>query len=625
MIPLLLAAAVSVWAIDDGEKIKEDATSLPFERGEDNPIWKPGGPIKLVSMKNETVAFQVIVEADEALEGVTVDLASLVSDQGKLENGEGPGFVGKRTERFVEHYFDVPRPSGGAKAGESLGWMAGSGPAADAWTGRVPDALIPVESAPAWSPYPMKIAARKNGAVWIDVTVPKAQPAGLYAGKVIVKAKDEELATLPIELQVVDAELPDRTIDTMVYYERASLQKRIGDADAAERQIFQLFHRHRLVPMHGATKVADVERQLSSLDGSLYTREQGYEGPGEGTGDNLLSLGSYGAFRDPDAADVAEVEKIAALLAEKKLSPEVFVYAIDEQCSSTYGADWKKLLSASRAPKVKVGWTCSDDPEKQPVDITMLQGTFDPPRASAARAAGKDVWVYNGVRPKTGAFLTDTEAVSPRVNGWLGAMFEIGRWFYWESTFWYDGNRGGKGPYDPFVKAETFHNQHGDWCMGDGVLVYPGKQVDMFTEHSVGVTGVLPSIRLKNWRRGVQDAGYYLLARAQNAAAADAIAKKLLPRVLAAAKAGEQPSWSPRGEPFFKARIELLDLGPKSTPVKMGSPPHVEPGPASVDGPAASCGCRGCGKSKSAFLYAPVFVAAALFIRRGRRSRRGGG
>jgi hypothetical protein len=462
----------------------------------------------------------------------------------------------------------------------------------------------------------MKIGARKNGVVWIDVTVPRALPAGHYAGKVVVRSKAGELAALPLELDVVDAELPDRILDTMVYYERTSLERRIGSVDETERQLFQLFHRHRLVPMHGAMTVADVERQLSSLDGTLFTKEQGYEGPGEGAGDNLLSLGSYGSFLEPDSADVAEVEKIADLLEKKKLSPEVFVYAMDEDCGSPYGATWKKLLSASRASKVKVGWTCSDDPEKQPVDIAMVFDTFDPPRASAARAAGKDVWVYNGVRPRTGSFLTDTEAVSTRVNGWLGGMFEIGRWFYWESTFWYDGNRGGRGPYDPFVKAETFHNRNGDYCMGDGVLVYPGKQIDMFTEHSIGLAGVLPSIRLKNWRRGIEDAGYYLMARAANAPAADAIAKKLLPRVLAAAKAGAPPSWPERGEPFFRARADLLALVPRNAPPKLSPPPHVEPG---------SCGCRGCARSKTAFLYAPVFVAAALFIRRGRRSRREGG
>jgi hypothetical protein len=254
----------------------------------------------------------------------------------------------------------------------------------------------------------------------------------------------------------------------------------------------------------------------------------------------------------------------------------------------------------------------------------MLLDNYDPAVAAAARALGKEVWVYNGMRPFDGTFLTDSEAVSLRVNGWLSAMFDISRWFYWETTFWYDDNRGGHGPYDPFVTAETFHNADGDYSMGDGLLVYPGKQVDMFTSHSIGMDGVVASIRLKNWRRGIEDAGYYQLAYAADPKRAEAIARTLLPSVLSAAKDGQPPSWSDASRPYFDARKALLALVPKGTNggPGLGAKPRA-PGP-SMDAKTSGGGCRGCaqiGADGARCEGAGVIaVVCALLVRRKRRS-----
>src|SRR5690606_31082350 len=127
--------------------------------------------------------------------------------------------------------------------------------------------------------------------------------------------------------------------------------------------------------------------------------------------------------------------------------------------------------------------------------------------------------------PRTGSFLSDGWFISLRANGWIQAHHDIERWFYWESTFWNDDNRGGHGPYDPWATAETFHNDDDDHCNGDGVLVYPGKQKRGL---DLGLEGVTPSMRLKQWRRGIQDAGYLKLAAARDEAAAQAIASRLV-------------------------------------------------------------------------------------------------
>jgi hypothetical protein len=225
---------------------------------------------------------------------------------------------------------------------------------------------------------------------------------------------------------------------------------------------------------------------------------------------------------------------------------------------------------------VRVAWTCSDDPARQPVDVPIVfAGEYDSRRVAAARAVGKEVWIYNGYRPASGSLLTDTPATDLRTFGWIAAAAGIRRWFIWNTDAWSDGNRGGHGAFDPFVAAATGHNDdEGSTLMGDGLLVYPGRQLGRFAEHSLGFPGVVPSIRLKNLRRGIQDAGYLQLARAAARDEAETIARVLLPRVLAEARIDAPPAWSDDGATFFRAREALARL----------IAPGADPGPGRAFG-----------------------------------------
>jgi hypothetical protein len=515
-----LLAALSLWVIDDGEKIKRDEVDTPFERGAENPVWRPGEPIRLFALRGETVAFQVVIEGPA--DGVTLEVS--------LE--------GIASDRFVEHFFEIEKPSSTRGSAESLGWVKGSGPPPGRFTGFIPDALIPVEIAPAWSPWPMRVAAGQNGIVWIDLHVPSDRAPGLVHGEVKVAGR-----TIPLELEVLPHTLPAHPVRTMLFYDPGNLRKRVG---GGEKQLWDLFRKHRLTPLHSVGSVEDV----AALDGE----------------DDIVVLGTYGTFGDPTPDKLATVEKIADALAARRLfeKSDVILYAEDEDCASPRGAGWRALIASSKnanARKVRVAWTCDEDPAKQPVDLAMV--------AAQSYVPDQRSWIYNGQRPFTGTLFTDNEAISTRTFGWIAAMAAIPRWFIWETTFWYDGNKGGHGPYDPFVTAETFHNKDGEAAMGDGVLVYPGRQIDRFTDHSIGFEGVLPSIRLKNLRRGVEDAGYYKLARASNPPEAERIARALFPRILQEAKPGAPPSWGERGKPFFEARRALAAL------IKEGADPEA--------------------------------------------------
>jgi hypothetical protein len=594
-------AAPSVWVVDDGEKIRRDATSTPFERGELNPVWSPGTPVRLFAMRNESLAIQVVVEADDRpLLGVTVALPDLEGPGGArmFEDSAGrPDRPSGAIQRFVEHFVVVRRASGGRTPGESLGWERGAAPPSEAWVGAVPDALVPVEASGTWTSYPMRIAPHTNGIVWIDLNVPRQQAAGGYRGLLTVQDGARPLAKIPVELDVADATLADRPVGTALFYDPDELSRRVGGR--AEEHLWKLLHAHRIAPLHDSTSVQDVLRQRDALDGRLFRPARGYDGPGIGTGDGVLSLGAYGSLGPPDGRALARVVAVVDAIADAHLfeSTEVFLYAADEQCTSPWGEDWRRLLRGAadaNARRLRVAWTCDQDPTSQPVDIPIVPATTSVARAGAAHDRSKSVWIYNGILPHAGTFLLDADAISPRVNGWLAGMFDIARWFYWESTYWYGLH--GATPIDPFTEPESLHNDDGDWANGDGVLLYPGRQLDAFQDHSLGFEGVVASIRLKNWRRGIEDAGYLQLARARDPQAADSIARSLIPAALGDAKTGRSPSWSARGKPFYDARSALRAIALRAPPVRRTS------------GPAHGSEPRGEAGGPFAVIFAVVFL-----------------
>lgn len=619
-------AAASVWAIDDGEKIRQSATDTPFEHGVDNPVWQPGQPVRLFAMRNESVAMQVVVEAGaEPLDAVTVDLEKLDGPDGAhiWDVGIPQSAVGRPIERFVEHFVNVRRASGGKTPGESLGWEAGSGPAPGAWIGLVPDALIPVEHAPDWDPYPMHVEPRTNAVVWIDLDVPRDQHAGTYRGEVRVAQGKVELATLPVELEVADAMLPDRTVDAMVWYDHELLDKRVGGG-GSEHQLWQLLHAHRIAAMHDATSSEDLQRQRGALDGSIYVRPRGYWGPAPGLGDGVLAFGAYGGLGDASDAAMSTLQSLADEASGMHLfgAADVFLYADDERCSSPRGAAWRRLIAASTDPavrRVRVAWTCSQDPTAQPVDIAMLAASWDPAQVKEAREQGKQVWEYNGELPRTGTFLLDADAVSPRVNGWLQAIYGIPRWFYWDAAHWTD--RHDTEDIDPYDDPESLHDDDGDWANGDGVLVYPGNQGSAFPEHTLGLRGVVPSIRLKNWRRGIEDAGYVQMARERDPVAAGRVARWLVPAAFGEAATNKPPAWSTRGKPYFDARRALLAIALGQPQPALGDLPV--PAYARAGEAAAAARATGCtrGASEAGGAFALVLVVGAIATARLRRVR----
>jgi hypothetical protein len=211
------------------------------------------------------------------------------------------------------------------------------------------------------------------------------------------------------------------------------------------------------------------------------------------------------------------------------------------------------------------------------------------PAVDAVRAdPGKRFFLYNGMRPASGTFTIEDDGIALRELAWGQWKLGVQRWFYWESTY-YNDFQSGRGPTNVFSTAQTFGKvERTDKVLGvtgwnatngDGVLFYPGVDA-IFPDESYSIEGPISSLRLKHWRRGVQDVDYLALAASIDPASTVAIVRRMVPKVLwevgaddlndpTAVGPAEQPpaiSWSANPDDWEAARAELADIIERGIP-----------------------------------------------------------
>ncbi len=534
------AAPPRIGVLEDGERALGDDDALPTA-------------VVLDAFRGETATFQIVVDDDRAAEGgITIELPYLEGVRERI-----------RTDAYVEHFVDVTAHTRNVRdPGSSLGWTEAARPREDFAIGPTPDALIPIAtafcptgSARTFCPYPIRAA---HGAVWFDVHVPETASPGLYGGRGIVKRGELSLGTVDVSLHVAPARLPE-AVSVFAYYAFDTLQGAFDDAPAVEASVAAMLRAHHVDAFTAITSEADVERVGAQLSGELFSTPRSKGATGDGRAPAVIPIGAYGSLGDPTDGAVRTATGIARFLEVGPLhlvppgDRDVFVYAIDETCSSPRGGAWRKALGG----KVLVGQTCDDDPASQDVDVVMMSAEgFRSTEAQRARAEGKKVFVYNGRLPFAGPMMLDAPLTSLTANGWIAASYDVGRWFYWETTFWNDGNRGGLGPRDPFADPETFHNGDGDACLADGLLLYPGRQ-RAFHAHSLDVDAVMPSMRLKALRRGIEDAGLLALAASVDRGRTLEIDERIVRGALDEADPNAPPAFTLDPKRLAEARKEL--------------------------------------------------------------------
>ena len=79
-VPVAMGSVRTIWAVNDGEKVERDDLNNPNKV--ENSAWD-GHKVKIFGARNEIVAFQLIIEADQSgVERLKVTLPQLVQKGG---------------------------------------------------------------------------------------------------------------------------------------------------------------------------------------------------------------------------------------------------------------------------------------------------------------------------------------------------------------------------------------------------------------------------------------------------------------------------------------------------------------------------------------------------------------
>ena len=564
-----------IWAVDDGEKIFRDNISSSLKSGENNTVWD-GRRVRLFAARNEVVAFQLILEAGgDGARQVNVTISDLTNGEARIRGShplpEPNSYLGVGVELFTEHYLHVTTPSYNDPEEGGFYWTAAANPRLTGW---IPDALIPFSAAPGRGGAPFDIAPNTNQGIWADIYVPRTDcPAGLYTGRIVVTGEGQQVADIPLELEVLDFALPDENhYRSMIYYSTEKIAPRHGLSEGPALwpmilNYHRMAHRHRLDLIGGGTW-EELQALQGTLSGAAYTRADGYQGPGEGVGNSLFSVNTYGVdFPDDEASYRAESDRWVTWFQEHAPGVEYFLYLTDEPRRDRMDwiverAGWIHNNPGPGRELPVLVTTAPRDSLAGSVDIWCTQaGWYPRDHVQEAEARGDRVWLYAGHRPETPADMIDEYGIALRLKPWIGHRCNIPRWFTWESTHWFpnENEQPNDQPKNVFVEPVTFDpGEASGRGNGDGTLFYPGQD-QVFPDQDRGYPGPLASIRLKMYRRGVQDVEYMWLAeQAGHSEEVTAMLSELLPAVMW--EAGEYPSWSNRNAVYERARRQLAGL-----------------------------------------------------------------
>lgn len=574
----------SIWALGESEKVFRDDDNHPDKNG--NFVWDTK-QVRLRGLYNEVLAFQIIVEAGmEGAQGIEVAITAPVHESGKTIGGTTLKYgTGGSIEIFTQHYLHV-------KDSTRSNWFYGSPAAAPKkMTGWIPDALIPPDATPGLGGFPVNITpfetahhhSRKttviNQGFWVDIYLPRDQkefPAGKYYGKVQVLQMGKIVKEIPLEIDLLPHYLPDENHSTVWLFSGGI---KAYFPELSELQVDNMIkfegHRHR-IDMAGGFAVNHTffdEKKMNQykpyLDGTAFTPANGYHGTGEGIGEKLFPIGVYGSPVMGNSK--SEIQKQADLWVEwfQKNAPGVkyFWYIIDEPNEKLY--PWIKERSGWIKSNSGIGKSLpvftTRAYQKELLGAIDIWAGYDGVNVNdlpEIRKAGGDHWFYNGNRPRYGSVILEGAGVDLRVNGWVKYKYEINTWFLWHGTGWQHNLQGPKKHLHQNVFREplTFINEHMEFGNGDGIVFYPGR-MPFYPEEDRGLNRILPSIRLKNIRRGQQD--FEIMWMAEQKAGKEKvlnIINKIVPKGMSEVDMKDRVYWSERGNDFDKVRDELLKL-----------------------------------------------------------------
>jgi hypothetical protein len=454
----------SVWTASEMERVGK--TDRPTPRG-NVEIWVAGG---------EWAALQIVITSGtEPVENVDVEASELI----------GPMRSTIPAATFVfyrEHYLQVESSS------PDPGY--GNRPLGKGW---YPDALIPRldsrtgrRTAGAIPSFPFNAVPNENQPIWVDIHVPIGARPGLYRASIQVSSNQGQIH-IPVSLHVWGFSLPTKP----------TLKSSFGMHEPAvsDRRVHEVLLEHRVMPVNinpGDAREFQQRLGLNTIALRFWTHSDR----------NTCTM-------DP-AATPAVIE---AELAKYPPDLPIYVYSADEvdPCPNLFQdiRGWGANMH-SADPRIKNLVTIApvrelyDDGSRtgrSAVDIwTMLPKLYDSARERVrfVQAKGDEVWSYTALvqdsySPK---WEIDFAPINYRIQpGFLSQSLGLTGILYWRVDLWTDA---------PWRDVSGYR-EGGNVYPGEGMLLYPGGEV--------GVDSVVPSIRLKWIRKGVEDYEYVAILK----------------------------------------------------------------------------------------------------------------
>lgn len=420
----------------------------------------------LQAAKNEYEGFQLLIRAPKGgLSNVRVELEPFRNEAGEtlppptLYREHYVYAHAVKQDYYKRETFVATNVPGGA------GWYA--------------DALIPfeVEKADArFRAQPFEVAGFQNQPIWIDVYVPEEAQAGRYTSQYTVSSDQGEV-TGEVRLEVWNFTLP----------KSPSLGSSFLVWDYNEKAMYVELLKHKLMPDY-------VEREYQAElleDWGLRLLRLGF-----------VSGGDYKSCAMRPPPSLAEMEK-AASEQDERLS--LYIYPADEitgclnltpdlraWADVAQEAGVKNLIPMFPRPDLYEGEA------RSAVDVwviyaeqLMAEGALATLRA--VQAKGDEVWSYTALagEPHQPQWALNYGAFDFRLlAGFINLRYDMTGLLYWRVDNWSE---------DPW-RALKVTGDPNNYPAGEGMLLYPGE--------AVGVNGVVPSIRLKWLREGVEDYEY---------------------------------------------------------------------------------------------------------------------
>jgi hypothetical protein len=569
-----------------------DAVKRDYEKS--SLVWDGSQrAVSLSAARNEITAFQIIVARNSAapLKKVNVEI-------GELTGPNGAKIGGANVDLYKEWYVNIEKRSG-QNFSLGLGWYPDALIPCSHWTGKLfPKSYI----LPFGVPDQLNNISldQQNQALWVDIYVPRDRaqaPPGIYRGPVTVSSSGGR-TTLQVSLKVWDFSLPDENHVGGDIHTDTELHTFTPDL---ELKYYQLIRRHRLVMGEigyapdiqvTGTKVdidwTKYDRQLGKyLDGSAFTKEHGYDGPGYGLPIELL-VTPFDAYPTNDYYDSKHVgfpygkewkfyRPWPIELPDEGVTPEytavwkdtfrqfeqhieqhtewkntkfiVFLLSLDESYDEgsvqkmLYYGGLMKEAGASRLKFRIDGSYPMDTMDRlaKVVDIVILGvRSYVPDRVKNLRKSGVDDWFYTGMGN------TDGDPLGCRALGWVSWKYGAKSWAIWEMDF--NSLRAWQYP-------ATYSEHNGEVENGQGFLVYRGE--------TMGLEEPVASIRLKLMRRGSQDYEYFWLLSQKKGGKkqADDFAGSVIHEPLGTNETwGSAGMWKHDAEEWEQARIRMGDL-----------------------------------------------------------------